>query len=212
MSTRALDREQQNQLVRRRYDRLAPMYDALESVVEPRFRRWRREQWALVPGGDVLEVGVGTGKNVPFYPTGARVTALDVAPHMLARAERRARRLGVSASFELADAQALPHGDASFDAVVGTFVYCSVPDPVLGLREAQRVLRPGAKLILVEHVLSRRWFLRWLMRVMDPVTSRIWGAHMNRDTVENVRAAGFADVRATPLWLDLVQRIEAVKR
>jgi SAM-dependent methyltransferase len=128
---------------------------------------------------------------------------------MLERARRRAARLGSSARLDVADVQALPFPDASFDTAVATFVFCSVPDPVLGLRELRRVLKPGGRLLLLEHVLSERPWLRGLMRRLDPLPYHLWGAHLNRETVQNVRTAGFADVRATDLSFDIVKRIEA---
>jgi phosphatidylethanolamine/phosphatidyl-N-methylethanolamine N-methyltransferase len=198
-------------LVRRRYDRIAPLYDALEWLMERRARRWRRDQWALVQGRRILELGVGTGRNMLHYPRDREVVATDISPRMLARAERRAGRYGVRARLELADAQALPYADASFDTVVATFVFCSVPDPLRGLREALRVLAPGGQLLLVEHVLSRRPLLRRLMRGLDPISLRMSGAHIDRETVENVRHAGFASIETVDLSLDVVKRIVAVR-
>lgn len=199
----------ETELVRARYDRIAPLYDGLQWLMERSARRWRRDQWANVRAGRVLEIGVGTGDNVPFYPPDAEIVATDISSKMLGRARRRAQRPGSKARFELADAQELPYPDASFDVAVGTFVFCSVPDAGRGLRELRRVLRPGGRLILLEHVLSARPVLRRLMQWMDFMSARLWGAHMNRDTVAEVRRAGFEDVRAQPLWLDVVQRIEA---
>jgi hypothetical protein len=171
--------ERATELEQRRYDRIAPLYDAMERPLELRAGRWRRELWGRVGTGRILELGVGTGKNLPYYPPGG-------------------------------DAQALAFPAASFDVVVATLVFCSVPDPVLGLAEARRVLVPGGRLLLVEHVLSRRPALRRVMRWIDPITSRIWGAQIARDTVDNVRRAGFRDVVETDLWLDVVKRSEAV--
>jgi len=194
---------------RRRYDRIAPLYDPLEWGMEWRFVPWRRALWARVEPGRVLEVGVGTGKNLPYHPAGADITAIDLSPRMLERARRRAARLGSSARLDVADVQALPFPDASFDTAVATFVFCSVADPVLGLRELRRVLKPGGRLLLLEHVLSERPWLRGLMRRLDPLPHHLWGAHLNRETVQNVRAAGFTEVRATDLSFDIVKRIEA---
>jgi ubiquinone/menaquinone biosynthesis C-methylase UbiE len=194
---------------RRRYDRVAPFYDLMGAMPERRMRRWRRDLWALVEGRDVLEVGVGTGRGIEFYPAGAEVTAIDISERMLAHARQRAELLGTHVRLLLADAQCLPFGDAEFDTAIATFVFCSVPDPVQGLRELRRVLRPGGRLLLVEHVLSERPALRRWMRRLDGVTSRVWGAHIARETVANVRAAGFAEVRDTDLSLDVVKRITA---
>jgi ubiquinone/menaquinone biosynthesis C-methylase UbiE len=152
-------------VIKHRYDRVAPFYDAMEWFMEQRrFAKWREELWARVEGECILEVGVGTGKNFPYYPSGRDITALDISPNMLERAVRRARDLGVDVELVEGDAQALPFEDNSFDSVVTTFVFCSVPDPVQGLRELRRVLKPGGQLIMLEHVLSHKPILRRLMR------------------------------------------------
>ena len=199
------------EVVRRRYDRIAAVYDPLEWMMELRFRRWRRLLWARVGPGRVLELGVGTGKNIPYYPEGADVVAVDISEKMLAEARRRASSLDHDVRLELADAQALPYPDDSFDTVVGTFVFCSIPEPELALAEARRVLRPGGRLLLLEHVLSKNPILRRLMRWFDPIPYWIWGAHINRDTVTTVQRGGFVDVRAQPRSLDFVVEIGATR-
>jgi len=199
----------ETELTRSRYDRIAPVYDLLESMMELRVRSWRRELWSLVRGDRILELGVGTGKNLRFHPCGKGITAIDISEKMLLRARRRAAKLGARVRLEIADAQVLPFGDASFDEVVATFLFCSVPDPVQGLCEARRVLRPGGRLLLLEHVISELPVLRPLMRWLDPIPVHIWGAHIDRDTVENVRAAGFEDVESRDRSLDIVKVILA---
>jgi len=195
--------------VRQRYDRVAPIYDLMEWVMELRFRGWRRDLWALVAGDEILELGVGTGKNLRFHPLGKKITAIDISEKMLRRARRRAARLGQTVTLQVADAQALPFADASFDEVVATFLFCSVPDAVAGLREERRVLRPGGRLRLLEHVLSKRPVWRRLMRWFDPIPSRLWGAHIDRETLENLVEAGFEDIESSDLWLDIFKRIAA---
>ena len=194
---------------RRRYDRIAPIYDAVEWAMERRVRHWRENLWARLPAGLTLEAGVGTGRNLPYYPAGRDVVGLDISPRMLERARRKPGRSGSRVVLELGDVQRLPHADGTFDAAVATFLFCSVPDPELGLRELRRVLKPGGRLLLLEHVLSERHFVRPLMRALDPIPFHLWGAHIDRETVARVRAAGFVDLDVHDLFLDVVKRIEA---
>jgi SAM-dependent methyltransferase len=194
---------------RRRYDRIAPMYDALEWLLEFRFRGWRRELWAGVRGERLLELGIGTGKNLPFHPAGADVTGVDISEGMLRIARKRAAAEGCPVDLVRADVQELPFDDASFDVVVATFLFCSVPEPVCGLREAMRVLRPGGRIVLLEHVLSEKRGLRTLMRWLDPLPAHLWGAHIDRPTAQHVEAAGFERIQIDNRLLDVVQLIDA---
>jgi ubiquinone/menaquinone biosynthesis C-methylase UbiE len=182
--------EQATTLTRARYQRLSAIYDLMEGMAEARNRPWREKLWALVEGSRVLEVGVGTGKNMPCWPQGMQMTAIDLTPGMLEIAHRRANRLGLTADLGLGDAQALEFSDASFDAAVATFVFCSVPDPVLGLRELARVVRPGGQVLLLEHMRSANPLLGALMDFVNPLVVWLMGANINRRTVENVQAAG----------------------
>jgi len=196
-------------LVRRRYDRMACIYDLLEWPMERSARYWRHQLWSRVGHGRILELGIGTGKNMRFYAPGMAVTGVDFSPRMLERANSRAHEVGIAVELVEADVQALPFPDASFDSVVATFLFCSVPDPIKGIEEARRVLVPDGQLLLLEHVLSKRKVMRWFMERLDPVTSRLSGAHIARETVDNVRAAGFSIVEEEDLALDIVKRIEA---
>jgi ubiquinone/menaquinone biosynthesis C-methylase UbiE len=210
MSTERQRTDDQTRRTRARYDRIAGVYDPMEVVVERLgFSRWRPLLWNRVRGPRVLEVGVGTGKNFPYYPPGMDVTAIDISPKMLERARQKAERDGVEVTLELQDAQDLQFPDDSFDTVVATFVFCSVPDPVRGLREAARVLRPDGQLLLLEHVLSHKPVLHSVMKIANPVVVRLSGANINRETVENVSRAGLSLVSVEHLWADIVKLIEA---
>lgn len=202
--------ERATRLTRARYDRIASIYDRLEGRTERRrFQRWREMLWSRVRGPRVLEIGVGTGKNMPFYQNDWQIMAIDLSPRMLEQAKRRAEREHVAVDLRLGDAQALPFADASFDTVIATFVFCSVPDPVRGLQEAFRVLVPGGQLLLLEHVLSKNAILRPLMRLANPFMVRMSGANINRETVRNVERAGFTIQHVDDLWGDIFKMIEA---
>lgn len=182
----------------------------MEVVAERlRFSRWRPLLWDRVRGPKVLEIGVGTGKNFPYYPPSMEVTAIDISPAMLERARQKAERDGINVPLELQDAQDLQFPEDSFDTVVATFVFCSVPDPVQGLREAARVLKPGGQFLVLEHVLSHKPILHSLMKLANPLAVRLSGANINRETVENVRHAGLSIVSVEHLWADIVALIDA---
>jgi len=199
----------QDQIVAHRYDRMARLYRSLENLDRRWTWDWRADLWSRVEGNRVLEVGAGTGINFPFHPAEAEVAALDVSSKMLAVARGHSAQSAARVQFVLGDVQDLPWASGSFDTVVGTFVFCSVPDALRGLQEVRRVLRPGGRLLLLEHVISSRRWLAALMRLLDPVMARLAGAHIARDTIDNVQSAGFVDVIAWPLVLDVVQHIEA---
>jgi len=173
-----------------RYDRIAPVYDLMEALMERAAKGWRELLWAQVEGEKILEVGVGTGKNMPYYPKGRRITAIDLSAKMLQRARRRAERMGVEVELMQMDAQALDFPDSTFDTVVATFVFCSVPDPVQGLRELGRVAKSKGKILLLEHMRPRSRWLGKLFDLLNPITARLFGFNINRRTLENVRKAG----------------------
>lgn len=204
---------QLTETIRRRYDRRARLYDFMETGLESLWlSRWRRWQWSRVKGHEILEIGVGTGKNLRYYPAGSEVTAIDFSEPMLSRARRKAAKLTVEARLIQMDVQKLDFADGVFDTVAATFVFCSVPDPVLGLKEVARVCKPGGKVILLEHVLSANPLLSWLMNVANPVIVRLSGVNINRRTVENVAKSELTIEKVTDLGLGIVKLIEARKQ
>lgn len=181
---------QATETTRRRYQRNARFYDLMEGGSEKRRGPWRKQLWSMAKGPKVLEVGVGTGKNIPYYPNGLEIIAIDLTPGMLDRAKARAQELGNPVHLCIGDVQRLDFADESFDAVAATFVFCSVPNPVLGLQEIRRVLKPGGKLLLLEHMRSEQPIAGKIMDWLNPLTLQMMGANINRQTVENVRQSG----------------------
>ncbi len=182
-----------------RYSRIAPLYDSLEAPMERMFHsRFRRRLFAHVQPCEILEIGVGTGRNLEYYPDGASVTAIDISPPMLERARRRVGRRRITL-LEM-DAQALAFPGDSFDLVLATFVFCSVPDPILGLTEARRVLRPGGRLLLLEHVRPEGRLIGGVFDALNPLVRRLLGPEISRPTVLNVLAAGWRPLKVENLF------------
>ena len=185
----ATDRE--TILTRRRYDRLAAIYDLRTYIAEEYvFKKFRQMLWSRIIGGRVLELGVGTGANIPYYPRECQVTAVDLSEQMLERAKRRAAKLGVSVDLHLMDAQNLTFPDHSFDTAITTCVLCSVPNPVQGMRELGRVVKPGGDIWLMEHMRVDKPVIGPIMDFVNPFVLRLMGANINRRTIENVKLAG----------------------
>ena len=195
---------------RKRYDRLARWYDLLEALMESwRFAGWRGRLKEKIRGSSVLEVGVGTGKNMRFYPPGLSVKGIDLSPRMLERAQKRTAVFGLDVDLREMDVQDLQFPDHMFDTVFATFVFCSVPDPVLGLKELRRVCKPDGRLILLEHMRPGNALLGLLFDVLNPMVVRMMGANINRKTRDLIRRAGWQIVLEEQLSSDIVWWIEA---
>lgn len=191
---------------RRKYDKHARRYDRNEGRMIP--RQWR-ELVISQARGRVLEVGVGTGQNLPLYDPHItdELVAIDFSPGMLAHAYSKPCRVPLTL-LEM-DAQRLDFPDASFDTVLATLVFCTVPDPVQGLREMRRVCKPGGRIVLLEHVRIDKPVIGPLMDFVNPLFCALMGENINRRTVENVRQAGMKIDRVTNVKGELVKLIEA---
>ena len=208
-----LTQDKANELAKRRYNRIALIYDSMEGLVEmSRYRNWRELLWSKVEGTNILEVGVGTGKNFSYYPADAEITAIDFSDRMLMRAKDRARKQKVTVHLQQMDVQNLKFEDNTFDTIIASFVFCSVPNPVRGLMEVERVCKPGGKVVLLEHVLSANRIVAWLMNLANPLVVRMIGVNINRHTVENVSKSSLVVEQVTNLGAGIFKLIEARKR
>ena len=168
----------------------AQMYDCLSRFDSAAIVAARRDLVGDLEG-EILEVGVGNGLNLAHYPPGAHVTATDSSRHMIGKAGRRAQAAAARVTLQIADVQRLPFDDESFDHAVAGLVFCSVEDPVRGLRELGRVTRPGGTIRLLEHVRAEGVWLRRAQSGITPVWRRLAdGCRLDRDTVVAARTAG----------------------
>lgn len=193
--------------IRKRYDRVSKIYDIFEQPMEVMsLKKWRLEVTRELRG-KVLEVGVGTGKNISYYPDNVDITAIDFSMGMLEKAREKAKQLNKKVELIQMDAQNMDFPDNTFDMVFTTCVFCSVPDPVNGLLEIKRVCKPDGKIIMIEHVRSEKKVMGLVMDIFNPIIVNLYGANINRRTVSNVKKAGFTKVEVTNLTSDIVKKI-----
>ncbi len=204
--------QDESEKIKKKYNRIAPYFDGLEGFLERIFLKKKRELlWSKAQGEHILEVGVGTGKNFPFYPPDTQVTALDFSQDMLKQARSKRHRNGISVEIVLMDVQSLCYADNSFDTVIATFVFCSVPKPIKGLQELYRVCKPGGQVLLLEHVLSSSPVKAMMMKILNPLVVLVFGANINRQTVKSIQSCGFEKVVLDPASSDMVKLIQAIK-
>jgi len=197
-----------SQEISQKYTRFARWYDlavGLPDVLGVKKLRRRSVKGAF---GHVLEIAVGTGKNLPFYSVNCRISAVDVTPAMLMIARKRAETLGAKISFAVMDGLGLGFPDGIFDTVVSSLTLCTFPDPLAALSEMNRVCRPHGRILLVEHGRSDRpWLARWQDRNADRHVRQL-GCHWNREPLELVREAGLTPLAAHRCFLGVFHEIE----
>lgn len=194
-----------------KWDRAAPTFDVMAGKgAEDRWRPFKQELFNKMEGR-VLFLALGTGLDIPTFPPGMHITALDISPKMLEVAAPRIAAYDGEIEARVMDVHELDYADDTFDQVFTSCTFCSVPNPVEGLKQLRRVLKPGGDLYMFEHTGSRYYPFRLMMDFMTIITRRI-GPDMNRTTVANVEAAGFALREVNNLFLDVVKTIHAVKQ
>ncbi len=197
---------------RKQYNRIASIYDFLDTIPERLFyRSWRCQLWDTVTAGRILEIGVGTGKNMQFYPPGAQVTAIDISSKMLKEAAARTTgRPDIVVDLLAMDVNELAFDAALFDAVVGSFILMVVPDPLKALQEVKRVCKPGSKLFLLEFTRSDNRLVAFLQDLVTPLTHAVYRAHANRDIAMLVQSNGFRIIKIEEVGDGIVKIIQAV--
>jgi ubiquinone/menaquinone biosynthesis C-methylase UbiE len=196
---------------RRVWDRGAPAYDRQIVLLERIWFAGGREWIGARARGRILEVAIGTGRNLAYYSAGADVTGIELSPAMLALARERAASLHRPADLHEGDAQHLPFGDARFDTAVCVLSLCAIPEPRKAISEMYRVLAPGGRLLLVDHIGSSWAPVRAAQWLLERVTIRTAGEHFTRRQLPAVRAAGFRIVETERHKAGSVERIHAVK-
>jgi len=192
-----------------KWDNAARTFDLMNGGIERRYGEVK-EDWFSRSHGRTLLVAVGTGLDLQYFPSGQKVVGIDISSKMLSKAKEKTGSCKADIELVRADAQMLGFADNAFDSIVTSCSFCSVPDPVMGLKELKRVLKPGGMLLMFEHVRSH---IFWMGPMMDLVTflSRKFAPELNRNTRDNVIKAGFRLTREINVYLDMVKLFEAVK-
>jgi ubiquinone/menaquinone biosynthesis C-methylase UbiE len=197
--------------IRRQYDELAPRYDRMVSTFERLMLGNGRAWVGSRARGDVLEIAVGTGRNLVYYRPGVRLSGIDLSPEMVAVARGRAAQLGLNAELVTGNAEQLPYADESFDTVVSTLSLCTISDLEAALSEALRVLRPGGRLVTLEHVRSPNPMVRLIQRMLDPLSMRFACDHLLREPLDVLAPLGFTIEHLERSRLGVIERLVASK-
>jgi ubiquinone/menaquinone biosynthesis C-methylase UbiE len=197
--------------VRRLMDKGAPRYDRQMNFFDRVLFEGGREWACSNAEGDVLEIAVGSGRNLPFYGEGTALVAVEFSAEMLELAKQRQAELGSSFDLRMGDAQELEFEDQSFDTVICTLALCTIPDPGRAVAEAHRVLRPGGRFVGMEHVRSPALPVRAVQRALNPLSVRFEGDHLIREPLEYLRSAGFEVEQLERSKWGIVERFVARK-
>ena len=192
-----------------KWNKAARTFDWMNRGVERRYGGYKRTLFAK-SRGKVMLVAAGTGLDFALFPSDLDIVAIDFSPVMVERAKLKAAHYHGSLEVMEADVENLEFPDESFDTMVTSCTFCSVPDPVRGLKEIHRVLKEDGQMLMFEHVRPGNFLLGAMMDVMTPIVRKA-GPELNRPTAANIRRAGFRITREFNIYLDMVKLFEAAK-
>lgn len=195
-----------NEVIKKRYNRISGIYELMDRMVK---EEWRKNLLSQATG-KVLEVGIGTGANMPYYREDlVSLTGIDFSRGMLTHAIAKNKQGSFSFPIDLieGDIQELPFPDEMFDSIVSTCVFCSVPDPVKGLKELKRVCKPTGSIFMLEHMRSENKLVGGVMDILNPLTVRLWGANINRETLKNIELSNLKVESNKPLMSSILREL-----
>lgn len=196
-------RKKNTDIIKHRYNRISSVFNAMDKLTPKKLRK----EFIQLAQGEVLEIGIGTGVNLEFYPEDVSVTGIDFSPKMLEKARKKADKLTQNINILEMDVERLDFADDSFDTVVATCVFCSVPNPIQGLKEVRRVTKPSGKIILLEHMRSGNEFIGKIMDMLNPIGLHIVGANINRMTMDNIKKAGLELIHQELIMTSIVKKL-----
>lgn len=198
-------------LTRDKWDRAAATFDLMTGEgAEKRWKPNKQKLFSRMGNGKVLFMALGTGLDIACFPPNRDITAIDISPKMLEHAQPRIESYNGTIDAQVMDVHAMPYPDNHFEQIFTSCSFCSVPNPIEGLRALLRVLKPGGELLMFEHTGSRFFPFSLMLNIMSPLT-RMVGPEMNRPTQDNVRKAGFELIEVENIYLDVVKTIRAQK-
>ena len=194
----------------KKWDKAAKFFDFMNSKgPERRWAPYKRELFQHMQG-NILFLALGTGLDIQFFPKNLRITGIDISPLMLEAAKPRALAYEGDISCLQMDVHDMDFAENHFDQIFTSCTFCSVPNPVEGLKKLRHTLKPGGELYMFEHTGSDHFPVNFMLNMMSPL-SRAFGPEMNRDTLSNVKQAGFVIQEVNNIYLDVVKTIKAVK-
>ncbi|HLQ84354.1 MAG TPA: class I SAM-dependent methyltransferase [Pseudogracilibacillus sp.] len=189
--------------IKERYNRISKVYNIMDHMIRS---SWRKEILSDLKG-EILEVGVGTGASFEYYPMKVNVTGIDFSPKMLDIAQSKIPKSKAEIKLLEMDIEQMNFPDNSFDTVISSCVFCSVPNPIEGLKEIRRVVKPEGKIIMLEHMRSENAVVGKILDLTNPFTVRLTGANVNRETIKNLEAAGLKLIKEEYLMTSIMRKL-----